>query len=181
MKLPAVIMAVLLIFGAVALGSETQMDKTEEVLVVYYFGATNIGFCILPENITKIKEIKAGFPNKFKDSKIKFVMVCLDEEINDGLKFIKKYGFWDEISIGKSYHSELAMFTLNKISTPELPHIFVFKDRLSYGKWKLPVIKRRDLLVDLAGEERINEWINKNYPVPYRINAMDEDRSVMLK
>lgn len=179
MRLPAVIMAVLLIFGAIVLDSETQSetqkDKEEEVLVVYYFGATNIGFCILPENIAKIKEIKTDFPGKFEDSKIKFVMVCLDEDINDGLKFIKKYGFWDEISIGRAYHNELALFTLNRISTPEVPHIFVFKDRLSYGKWKLPVTKRRDLLVDLAGEERIDEWINKRYPVPYRNNTMEED------
>ena len=175
MKLPAVIMAVLLIFGAIVLDSETQKDTEEEILVVYYFGATNIGFCVLPENIAKIKEVKADFQKKIKDYKIKFVMVCLDEDIDEGLKFIKKYGFWDEISIGRSYHNELALFSLNKISTPELPHIFVFKDRLSYGKWKLPVTKRRDLLVDLAGEKRIDEWINKGYPVPYRNDVLEED------
>lgn len=180
MRYAAVILVVFLIFGTIALDSGIQKEKVEEVMVVYYFGATNIGFCMVPDNIRKIKKIKADYPAKYENSTIKFVMVCVDENIDEGLKFIKKYGYWDEISIGKFYKNELAQFTLNRISTPDLPHILVFKDQLSFGKWNLPIVKRRDLLVDLAGGERINEWIEKGYPVPFRKNSTEENENVIF-
>lgn len=158
------------IFGTIFLNPDIQQEKSEEVLVVYYFGATSIGFCVAPENIQKIKMIKTHFPTAYANAQIKFVMICLDESIGEGLRFIKKYGHWDEISIGKFYKNELALLALNKIKIPELPHILVFKDLLTIGKWNLPTIKERTLLVDLAGGEQINEWIDKGYPMPFKKN-----------
>jgi len=141
-------------------------DKSKETLVVYYFGATSCGYCNVPENIEKIKKIKTEFSVKYKDSNIKFVMVCMDENIEEGLKFIKKYGYWDEISIGKFYNNELALNYLNKTEIPGVPHVIVYKDILiKKEKVSVPVIKERKLLVDLVGGTQIGNWINNDYPL----------------
>ncbi len=141
-------------------------DKSIETFVVYYFGATNCGFCNMPENIEKIKKIKTEFSKKYKDSNIKYVMVCMDKNIEEGLRFIKKYGFWDEISIGKFYNNELALNYLNKTEIPGVPHVIVYKDLLiKREKVSVPIIKERKLLVDLVGGIQIGNWIDNVYPL----------------
>jgi hypothetical protein len=142
-----------------------QKDKQQDFLVVYYFGATNIGFCTAPDNIEIIKKLKKDLPLEHENFRFKFVLVCLDENLDTGQKFIKKYGQWDEIAIGGSYGNELALYHLNTTELPSLPHILIFKDTLTSGRWNIPVIERRKLLVDLAGEKQIGDWIDKGYPI----------------
>jgi len=145
-----------------------EEEELEEALVVYYFGATNYGFCTAPENIKKIKKIKTDFSKKYKGLNMKFVMVCMDEDIKEGLKFIKKYGYWDEISIGGFYTNELALYLLNRAQIPKVPHILVFQDTLATERWNIPVLKRRKLLVDLMGGKEIEDWIEEEYPLSYK-------------
>ena len=67
--------------------------QTSGHLTVFYFGATNCGYCNIQENIEKIKAIKSELPKKYKDEKIKSVMVVFDNDIEEGLKFIEKWDF----------------------------------------------------------------------------------------
>jgi hypothetical protein len=94
-------------------------------------------------------------------------MVCLNHDFDKALKFIKKHGDWDEISIGKSFANELALSLLNPSKNPKVPHIFVLKDKHKKGKWSLPLIKERELMVDLAGDKQIHEWAAKGFPLPF--------------
>lgn len=174
MKSILAILAGMILIAAHFQNPELQKDQTEEVLAVYYFGATNVGFCTSPENIKKIKKIKKDLVARHKDIKLKFVMICLDENIEKGLKFIRKHGFWDEISIGSFFGNELALMYLNTAKIPELPHVLVFKDTLSAGKWNIPVLKDRKLLVDLAGKKQIEEWIKGEYPLVNPNNQREE-------
>lgn len=174
MKVAVAILAGGVILGNIFSFSHREDRKTEEVLVVYYFGSTDFGFCTLPENIEKIKKIKTDLSDEYRNRNIKFVMVCMDKDIKKGLKFIQKHGYWDEISIGSFYSNELALKILNNSPVPEVPHLMVFKDVISIGKWNLPSIKERTLLVDLAGEVKISEWIQKAYPIPFRNNLTEE-------
>jgi hypothetical protein len=138
----------------------------KETYVVYYFGATSCGFCNISENIEKIKRIKIEFSKKYADFNIKYVMVCMDKNIEEGLRFIKKYGYWDEISIGNFYNNELALNYLNKTEIPGVPHVMVYGDLLVIKeKLSIPVIKERKLLVDLVGGTQIGNWINNGYPL----------------
>ena len=89
-------------------------ETIEEKYVVYYFGATDCAYCNIPENIENIKKIKLEFSQKYINKNIKYVMVCFDEDIEQGIKFIKKYGYWDEISIGQRYYNDLSLQCLNK-------------------------------------------------------------------
>ena len=160
------ILTIILLSLPIYSNSRSLQEKFKETYVVYYFGATSCGYCNVSENIEKIKKIKTEFSVKYKDSNIKFVMVCMDENIEEGLKFIKKYGYWDEISIGKFYNNELALNYLNKTEIPGVPHVMVYKDLLVIKeKLSIPIIKERKLLVDLVGGTQIGSWINDGYPL----------------
>lgn len=148
------------------IGSGSTQNISKEIYVVYYFGATSCGFCNIPENIERIKRIKIEFSEKYSDCNIKYVMVCMDRDIEEGLKFIKKYGYWDEISIGAFYNNELALNYLNKTEIPGVPHVMVYKDLLMKKKEiSIPIIMERKLLVDLVGGTQIGDWINSGYPL----------------
>lgn len=160
------ILTIILLSLPIYSNSRSLQEKFEETYVVYYFGATSCGFCNISENIEKIKKIKIDFSRKHPDSNIKYVMVCMDKNIEEGLKFIKKYGYWDEISIGNFYNNELALSYLNKTEIPGVPHVMVYKDLLTKReKMSIPVIEERKLLVDLVGGTQIGSWINDGYPL----------------
>jgi thiol-disulfide isomerase/thioredoxin len=152
----------LLIFTLVSYSNE----DLEERYIVYYFGASNCGYCNIPDNIKNIKRVKIELSQKYKDKKIKYVMVCFDNDIEEGLRFIKKYGYWDEISIGQRYYNELSLQCLNTTKIPGVPHIVVCKDTYtSLSKWSIPLIKERKVLVDLVGGKEIDNWIKNGYPL----------------
>jgi hypothetical protein len=169
----AVVAGLLLLVGVVT-DSDFQREQTEEYLVVYYFAATDFGFCTASENIEKIKKIKVDLTTKTKSQRLKFVMVALDENIEDGLKLINKYGTWDEISAGSRFRNELALAHLNRSEIPVVPHLLVFKEVISAGKWNIPVVLRRERLADLAGSEQIAGWMEKGCSLPY-INAREDE------
>lgn len=162
-------------------GYGSEEEEFEEILVVYYFGATNCGFCTAPENIKKIKKIKTDFSAREKGLYAKFVMVCMDEDIKEGLKFIKKYGYWDEISIGGFYKNELALSVLNRARIPGVPHILVFQDTLARGRWNIPVLKKRMLLADLVGGKEIEDWIEEGYPLSSNKVSDPASSAVIIK
>jgi thiol-disulfide isomerase/thioredoxin len=143
-----------------------SQDPYQDTYVVYYFGATSCGYCNVPANIEKIKQIKNEFFKKYPDLNTKYVFVFMDSNIEEGLEFIKKYGYWDEVSIGSFYNNELALNFLNTTKIPGVPHIIVYRD--TYRKieqFSVPVIKERKLLIDLVGGTQIGDWISRGYPL----------------
>ncbi|MBI3586971.1 MAG: hypothetical protein HY088_07575 [Ignavibacteriales bacterium] len=139
-----------------------SQDKSKEVYVVYYFGATDCPPCNTPKNIENIKRIKAELPKKYSDKEFKFVMVTFDEDIEEGIKFVKKYGFWDEISVGKRYENELVMQHLNTAKIPGLPHIFVNQTFLINNT---PTVKSKTTIVELLGAKQIDQWVENGFPL----------------
>ena len=149
----------------------SQRKQSEDILVFYYFGSTNIGFCTAAENIEKILRIREDLPLKYNNIRMKFVLVCLDEDMEAGFKYVKKYGHWDEISIGDAFRNELALNYLNTTEVPSIPHIIVFLNTITIGKWNIPILKKRKILVDLAGEKQIGDWIKQDYPLSLYKNS----------
>jgi hypothetical protein len=135
----------------------------KQTLVIYYFGATNCGWCNTEECINSIKKMHQEFSNIHNEFNVKFVMVCMDTDINEGLKFISKYGYGDEISIGSHFHNELVMNYLDKTKIPGTPHIIVFRDL--YENDSAPLIKKRKTIIDLVGVNKIKEWVENKYPL----------------
>ena len=124
-----------------------------------YFGASSCGPCNRPETIAALKTMKATFAANNKIKHVKFVVVCMDTDLQEGLKFIDKYSDWDEFSIGSWYQNELMMAHVNKARVYAVPHVFVFKDEL-YDK-SAPKIKNRTQLLEVFGGKSIVKWVNE--------------------
>jgi len=93
---------ILALFGPIILRSQ---DPYQDTYVVYYFGATNCGYCNIPANIEKIKQVRNEYFKRYPDFNTKYVFVCMDRNIEEGLEFIKK-----NTDIGMKYQS--AVFTI---------------------------------------------------------------------
>ena len=158
MKTKALIIT-LLLFNLTILYAENNKGN----LVVYYFGATSCGHSYSEDCINSIKKLRNEFCSVHKEYNVKFVMVCMDTDIEEGLKFIEKYGYWDEISIGSHYKNELVMNYLDKTEIPGVPHVIVFED--IYENESTPIIKERNTVVDKVGVAEIKEWVNNNFPL----------------
>lgn len=137
----------------------------QEKITIYYFGATSCGPCNRPEVVESVKKIKEQFKAAYKEYDVKCVMVCMDTEIEEGLKFVKKYGYWDEISIGSHYDNELAFISLNKTKIPGVPHIFVYHDVFEKQANSTNIIKSRSLIKEVMGGEDIVAWVNGGFKI----------------
>lgn len=132
----------------------------QKQLTVFYYGATDCGPCNRPEVIASINKLKADFASLHTDFKTKFVMVAVDNTIEEGLQFINKYDPWDEVAMGSRYNNELALANLNGVDIPGLPHIFVFEDEFENAGYGVVVREKRTLLKKILGGEPIVSWVN---------------------
>ena len=145
---------ILLIFSLLASSVIAQQHLT-----IFYFGATSCGPCNRSEVVESIKEMKAKFDSVHNDYKTKFVMVCMDENIAEGLKFIQKYGYWDEISVGSFYHNELALTNLNETAISGVPHILIYKESIMKTDQSVFRLKSRELVKEVLGGDKIVAWV----------------------
>ena len=145
---------ILLIFSLLASSVIAQQHLT-----IFYFGATSCGPCNRSEVVESIKEMKAKFDSVHNDYKTKFVMVCMDENIAEGLKFIQKYGYWNEISIGSWFNNELVLANLNKTDIPAAPHILIYSEIFEKAKYGTVLIKNKELIKEILGGDKIVAWV----------------------
>ena len=139
--------------------------QTEQKVVttVFYFGGSDCAYCMQRENIENINKMRADLPVQKKDLSFKFVLVVMDKDLKQGMEYAKKYPRWDEISIGKFYDNELMLQHVNKTELPGVPDIMVYRDSLTIGKFNVPTIADRTLLVNVVGEKAIDTWIRNGY------------------
>lgn len=153
------------LFLLIASSSAISQYSNKSQLTLFYFGGTDCYYCNLPENVKNINKMHSEFPKRYKNIPIKFVMVVMDKEIPVGLKYIKKYGYWDEISIGGFYNNELMLEHVNQAKVSGVPQIMVYHDSLSIDTLGIPIISKRTQLLDLLGKDAINQWVSDHYPL----------------
>jgi hypothetical protein len=146
----------------------SSISLAQEKITIYYFGSTSCGPCNRPEVVESVKKIKEQFKVKYKEYNAKCVMICMDTEIEEGLKFVQKYGYWDEISVGSHYDNELAYISLNKTKIPGVPHIFVYLDEYEKQANSTDIIKSRTLLKEIMGGEGIVAWVKDGFKIDFK-------------
>lgn len=132
----------------------------QEQLTVFYFGATNCVPCNRPDVIESIDIIRADFDSLHSDFETKLVMVTMDENMDEAIKYIQKYQYWDETSMGSRYNNELILAHLNKAEIPGVPHIMIFRDSFEDGGFGTQTIKRREFVKSIMGGDEIVAWTN---------------------
>lgn len=139
----------------------TTAVHAQEQLTIFYFGATSCGPCNRPDVIESIDKLRAEFDAVHKDVDTKFVMVVFDEKMNEGLQFIEKYNYWDEVSIGSRYHNELALANLNQTEIPGLPHILIYSESFKgVGDYGIEIREDKELVKGILGGKQITSWVN---------------------
>ena len=139
-------------------------SEANQSYVVFYIGATSCGPCNRPEVIDAVKKIGSEFSKERVDLPVKHVMVAMDENISEGISFLKKYGaFWDEVSVGSFYHNEHALRYLNSQKPPGVPHVFVFKDTYEDAMHGVETVKERKLVRKVMGGDEIVKWVKKGF------------------
>lgn len=134
----------------------------QEQLTVFYFGATDCGPCNRPDVIESIDIIRTTFDSLHSEFETKLVMITMDENMDEAIKYIQKYEYWDETSMGSRYNNELILAHLNKAEIPGVPHIMVFKDSFKDGGFGTQTIKNREFVKSIMGGEKIVAWVNSN-------------------
>ena len=154
-----------ILFIVVGFYQLNAQDNGKTVYTVMYFGASDCGPCNRKEVIEAIHKLKTQFSKIHKLTEVKFIVVCIDTEIDIGIKFIKKYNDWDEFSIGSHYENEIAMQTLNKTQIPGMPHIIVYKDNIVQVN-DCSQIDKRETVIEVLGGDKIVEWSKNNFQLP---------------
>ena len=132
----------------------------QEQLTVFYFGATDCGPCNRQDVIESIDIIRTDFDSVHSGFDTKLVMVTMDENMDEAIKYIQKYEYWDETSMGSRYHNELILEHLNKAEIPGVPHIMVFKDSFKDGGFGTQTIENREFIKSIMGGDEIVAWAN---------------------
>ena len=156
--------ALILLFAAGTVLSQTSSNRRA---TVFYFGGSDCPFSVDEKNIANIDKMRSELARKHTQIPFKFVMVVMDDSLEQGVQFAKKYIRWDELSIGQFYNNELMLEHVNRAAIPGVPHIMVYSDSLEIGKYNIPSIKKRKLLLDLVGESAIGKWIESGYPIAW--------------
>lgn len=157
------IIVLLLIAVSAALAQKSPTGR----LTVFYFGGSDCPYSTDEKNIANIDKMRAEIAQKHSQIPFKFVMVVMDEDIDQGVQFAKKYKPWDELSIGQFYQNELMLEHVNRTAIPGVPHIMIYRDSLAVGQHNIPTIKLRTLALDLVGESAISKWIESGYPIKW--------------
>ena len=156
------ILCVILLFLNVELYAQ---DSLTIVHTLFYFGGSFCPHSVEPTNIANINSIRSNLPKIYPGTTFKFVLVVMDNNLQDGLKYASNYPNWDELSIGSFYNNELMIAHVNQSAIPGVPHIMYYSDSLTIDKLGIPKIRKRTLLVDLVGESAIQKWIQDNYSI----------------
>lgn len=152
----------LLLFAA---GTVLAQRSPNHRFTVFYFGGSDCPYCVDEKNIANIDKMRTELPKTYAPMAVKFVMVVMDNGLDQGFQFVKKYMPWDEISIGQFYGNELMLEHVNRTPIPGVPHIMIYDDSLLLDKSNIPTIKKRTLLLDLVGKSAIAKWIESGYPL----------------
>ena len=141
-------------------------DAQDTSYTLFYFGATSCGPCNRLEVIESINILKSTFSEIHAENSTKFVMVVMDEDISEGLEYLRKYETWDEVSIGSRYHNEHILRYLNVREIPGVPHILVFGDVYEdIPKFGTQLLKERTLLKGVMGGKEIVDWVSQKFPL----------------
>jgi hypothetical protein len=81
-----------------------SIDHIEE-LVFVYISAEWCGFCSEPESVESVKSLKTMVKSKADSLGIGFLAIgiSLDWEVDTGYQHLKKFGAFDEISVGSNW------------------------------------------------------------------------------
>ena len=141
-------------------------DSVGSVITVFYFGGSDCSNCVKPKEIANIKTLRRELPKKHPEAGFKFVLVVMDTDIPQGIRYARKYPNWNELSIGSFYNNELMLQHVNGTKLPGVPQLMIYRNTLVKRiDFSVPILRSRTLIADLVGGSKIQKWMQAAYPL----------------
>jgi hypothetical protein len=111
--------------------------KDGQYLVAVYIGAQSCGPCHLPENIAAIERLKVTLSRMSKEQGWHFrvVGVALDHDVEEGYRFLRANGEFDELVVGGSWinlGAESHIWARPEVAAV-IPQVLLYKQVIDQG------------------------------------------------
>jgi hypothetical protein len=108
-----------------------------EYLVAVYIGAQSCGPCHLPENIAAIERLKVTLARMSIDRGWHFrvVGVALDHDVEEGYRFLRANGEFDELVVGSNWinlGAESHIWSLSEVAAV-IPQVVLYRQVIDRG------------------------------------------------
>jgi hypothetical protein len=94
------------------------------------------------------------------------IAVALDWDVDEGLAFLRNFGKFDEILVGRNWTNEGAIRYIwhDFPGRPSVPQVVVLVRSVDVGKRTLSVVGER-VLTRQIGVDEIRDWVAKGVPL----------------
>lgn len=147
----------------------TYEDPSGTQLVAVYLSASTCAPCRGPQMPALIDSVKLQLQRqaKARGQQFRAVFVGMDWEPDSALALAKEDGLWDELDVGWDWFNVGAEQYIwgNAATTPGLPQIIVFQQKITTGKGR-PAFGPRRVLLHVLGPVALKEWVDRGSPLP---------------
>jgi hypothetical protein len=141
--------------------------RTGREVVMVFIGASFCGAHLQPGFPEAIEQAKLGLRRQAqaRGSGFRAVGVSLDWEPDSALVFLRRFGRWDEVSVGGNWVSEAALrYIWSDLPGPaSVPQLLVIERQLENGETAVSVQGER-LVRRLLGTDQIAAWVKSGAP-----------------
>jgi hypothetical protein len=141
--------------------------RTGREVVMVFIGASFCGAHLQPGFPEAIEQAKLGLRRQAQSrgSGFRAVGVSLDWEPDSALVFLRRFGRWDEVSVGGNWVSEAALrYIWSDLPGPaSVPQLLVIERQLENGETAVSVQGER-LVRRLLGTDQIAAWVKSGAP-----------------
>lgn len=154
--------------------SPSYSSVSGEEVVMVYFGAMSCGFANDPALPEMVEQIKVGLQQKAVAEGASFsaIGVAVDLQVTEGIKYLSKFGVFDEIMTGRKWRGFGARLFFRELlsGVPATPQVLVYKQDVEMVGTTYLVFNEQ-VLVRKTGIGQIENWIEQGLPVPYLLGV----------
>ncbi|HYT82732.1 MAG TPA: hypothetical protein VEK86_04730 [Gemmatimonadales bacterium] len=118
------------------------------------------------QTITKMREFVSSQASA-RHYHLATIGVALDWTVRDGLDFVRAFGDFDEVMVGRNWLNEGAIKYIwrDVVGDPKVPQIVIVLREVKVGDRAINV-GMETLLLRKMGVDEITEWVNNGAPLP---------------
>jgi hypothetical protein len=143
--------------------------RSGKELVLVFIGSSSCGADRVPGFDHTIEQMKVAIAERASHSgyRLDVVGVALDWGVKDGLRFLSRYGSFDEVMIGRNWlNAGVIQFIWNDLpkGPVALPQVLVLRRRVGVRNASIEV-GPSEFLYRAMGTKEIIRWVSDNVPI----------------
>lgn len=149
--------------------AEGPHRRARTELVLLYFGRSTCHWCTSVEGLEAVRAALAAVHGRAAQAgyEVTAVGVALDDDIDEGLRYLADVAKWDQIVSGGSWNNLVARHVLPVQGTPELAVFMRTSSRIEVPGGRIAETTRKnELIVRKVGLFEIQRWLELGAPIP---------------